>query len=121
VARGRYGGGPTQGGAYAAPHTLGWICAGPISVYQDAPVEVFVVVVLVGAKDGGGAARRRATKLPTPRLATVEVAEQAQDLRVRGGGTGVLGFGGLGVGSSPALLEGGLEGWWAAVDWWRGR
>jgi hypothetical protein len=38
---------------------------------------------------GGGA-----TKPPMPRLAAVEAAEQAHDLRVRGRGTGVLVFAG---------------------------
>jgi hypothetical protein len=70
-------------GTWAEPKTVSGGDDSPVAEAGH-PAEVRKKTATGGEEDEG---RSRATKPPTPRLAAVEAAEQAQNLRVVGGGS----------------------------------
>jgi hypothetical protein len=75
----------TQGGADAAPHTPGWVWAGPsshIGENEKCQGRRPATEKKPGRGRAGGRCSGGATKPPMPRLAVVEAAELACELRV---------------------------------------
>jgi hypothetical protein len=110
----------TQGGADAAPHTPGWVWAGPYSCIgrrcQGRPVAADGEDSREGAEPAAAAAapRSRRRRGQRRRLRSKPV--------ILGLGVRALGFGGgelAGAGDGGCRRRG-LEGWWAAVDRRRG-